>query len=379
MKSSLRLLCVSAIAFSAACQIADAELPEPRVPYSNEAGSDGHSEAGSSSLPVGGSASGAAGKSANPVGGSGGKVAVGGAGGAGGSAQGAAGMMASAGGSQGVAGKPAAGSGGSEQPAAGSGGGSTCPTSYVAAAHIVLNVSWADSLALPEGSGKVHIWTKSKFNENGSSITTESQPCGSTLPKITTKPIAGEDTILLEIDPLAWDEPTMPRFTGTATKEGNTTTVSSGAALVGLSMSDPTAAWPAATAITSVDHDGDGHPGITTKPRQTSGYDAPPVEIKLFGEPLRADELYLAIRNEMTLTSTTEGCPDSFSGTANVTKFDSHVIGCHVKGGSECTKDQKKFVDDNRTNYIVGSATFTSVRVSADATCEDVRAALPVQ
>ncbi|HTU57826.1 MAG TPA: hypothetical protein VMF89_05320, partial [Polyangiales bacterium] len=85
----------------------------------------------------------------------------------------------------------------------------------------------------------------------------------------------------------------------------------------------------------------------------------------------------LAIRTVMTLNSTVEGCPETYSGTANVSKFENHIIGCHVKDGGECNDTQKKFVDDNRTVYTVTSATFTAKRVADDASCAAVRAALP--
>ena len=88
--------------------------------------------------------------------------------------------------------------------------------------------------------------------------------------------------------------------------------------------------------------------------------------------------IYLAIRNIMTLTSMVDGCLDSYSGTAQVSNFESHIIGCHVKGGGECTTSQRDFVDSNRTIYNVDQAVFTAQRVDAAATCADIRALLPV-
>jgi hypothetical protein len=81
----------------------------------------------------------------------------------------------------------------------------------------------------------------------------------------------------------------------------------------------------------------------------------------------------------MTLTGPADGCPESYSGTANVSKFENHVIGCHVAGGGECNATQSKFVDDNRSVYTVNSSTFQAKVVSDTATCADVRAALPLQ
>ena len=139
-------------------------------------------------------------------------------------------------------------------------------------------------------------------------------------------------------------------------------------------MSNPTGTWPSVANIMGVDHDGDGFPGIVAIPKTTDGYSTIPVQMA--SNP-RADKIYLAIRNIMTLSATFEGCPESYNGTANVTKFDNHVIGCHVKGGGECNTTQRDFVDSNTTVYKLGTANFTAKRVSADASCADVRAAVP--
>jgi len=202
----------------------------------------------------------------------------------------------------------------------------------------------------------------------------ESQSCGSVLPAITTTAIAGSEKILPEIPDLAWDSASMPTFTGTSTRSGDVVNVDPGVALLGLSLSNPKATWPAATSITGVDSDGDGKGGVTANLKQTGGFVAVPTNL---AKSSRADKIYLAIRNIMTLSATAPGCPETYTGTASVTDFENHVIGCHVKGGSECDSTQSKFVDDNRTIYKLGSASFTSQRVAADASCADVRALLP--
>jgi hypothetical protein len=62
-----------------------------------------------------------------------------------------------------------------------------------------------------------------------------------------------------------------------------------------------------------------------------------------------------------------------------VTAFDNHVVGCHIEGGAECSADQADFVDQNRMRYMVTSATYEAKVVPDDASCGDVRAALPAQ
>ena len=76
------------------------------------------------------------------------------------------------------------------------------------------------------------------------------------------------------------------------------------------------------------------------------------------------------------LEGTFSSCTD-LSGAAKITLFDSHVVGCHVGNGGECSANQADFVDQNRTIYKIGTATFTARQVPETASCADVRAALP--
>jgi hypothetical protein len=364
---SVRGVVSLALSVSAACATSDAQIGFPAAGHSADSGMDeagSVAAAGSGGDGLGGGVNAGEAAPAGAGGFAGSKAGVGGVGGS------AAGAGAGAGGAGvgGIGGMLAAGSGGT------SGAGGTCPTQYTTASHIVLNVTWDGSLAINSGSGKVDIWTKSKFVDNGTTATVESVSCGSVLPVIQETGIAGGKKVLPEIPTAAWDNANMPKFAGTSTKSGNTLTLSSGVGLVGLTMTNPTAAWPSATAITSADHDGDTKPGITAVPRDSGEYQAPPTSLS---KTNFADKLYLATRNVMTMTATVAGCPQTYTGTANVTKFENHVIGCHVKGGGECNSTQAGFVDDNRTVYKVGTATFTSKVVSDNATCSEVRAALP--
>jgi hypothetical protein len=374
LKLSLPLsLCITALAYGTmACQASNSKLPGVHDPVvygasgnGDQAGSDGAPVAGEGTASTGASGSGAA---AN--GGGAGSQANAGAG-----AAGSAGAPPTAG-SSANAGSPAAGSGGALASGGSGGVGATCPTDYTMATHIVINVSWAGTYALNAGSGKVHIWTKSNFSESGSTASVTSRSCGSVLPAITSSALAGSENILPEIPDAAWDNAAMPTFAGTANRSGNNLTIDPGVALLGLSMSNPSAAWPAVASITGLDHDGDGNLGVTAVAKVNNGFSAPPTDIS---KSHRADKLYLAIRNIMTLSASVVGCPNSYTGTANVSKFDNHVIGCHVQSGGACTTTQRDFVDSNSTVYTINSATFTSQKVSGDATCADVRNMLPLQ
>lgn len=252
--------------------------------------------------------------------------------------------------------------------------GTACPTEFTTATKIVMDVSWPESLALVGGKGKVYVWTKSSFSGTGDKTMIESKPCGTTLPEMQTQAIAGGTKILPEIPDATWDAPGMPKIMGTAKQAGKTMTIEPGVALIGLKMNDPMGPWPEASAIMGLDHDGDGAVGITAVPRTSDGFQAPPTSI---AQTVRTDKLYLAIRNTMTLSAQVEGCPSMYSGMANVTAFDNHVIGCHIQGGADCSATDGQFVDDNSPVYKVESATFTAKVVPSTATCADVRAALP--
>jgi hypothetical protein len=322
----------------------------------------GGAAAGSSGTGLGGGV--VAGEAA-PAGAGGASGSAAGSGGAGGTA----GSLAGTGGVGGSAGMmAAAGSGGA------AGGPATCPTQYTTATHMVLNVSWPASLAVDAGTDKVHIWTKSKNVVNGATTTVESVTCGTSIPDVQTSAFAGGARMLPEISNLAWASTSMPKYSGTGTKTGSTLTLDAGISLIGLTMSNPTAAWPSTANITSADHDADSKPGVTATLKETMGYGLPPVSLSF---DRFADKLYFVTRDAMTLTATVEGCPQTYSGTANVTKFENHIIGCHVKGSGDCTKNEAGFVDDNRTIYKVDSATFTTKVVSDALTCAEVRGALP--
>lgn len=253
-------------------------------------------------------------------------------------------------------------------------GGSACPTSFTIGTQVAFNVTWAGSLAIVAGSGPVNLWTKSKVTVNGGSMTLTTQACGTKLPEITTAAIAGGQKILPEFPDMVWDNAMMPSFTGTATQTGNMMNIESGVALLGLTMTDPLAPWPAKDMIMGFDHDGDGNLGITSVPRTSDGFAAPPTDI---GQQMRTDKLYIATRNVASLSATVEGCPQSYSGVATIKNFDTHIIGCHVLNGADCDATQSTFVDDNTPIFMPMNGTFTTKVLPDTATCADVRTAMP--
>jgi hypothetical protein len=291
-------------------------------------------------------------------------------GGSGGTTGGGTGGQASAtGGSTGAGGTTGTG---------GTAGGCSALATFSQAEHIVMNVTWPNTLGTSGGTGQVHVWAKTTFTASGNNLMATSQACGSVLPPTGLNAIAGGGSVLVQIPDATWDLPSMPRFQFPATQTGwdSGSTISyTSTALIGLTLTDPAnAAWPG-TITTAVDADGDTMPGYTAAPATTAGHVLLPTSLNTASN--RADRVYLATRNVFMVTATRNAC-DHASGPITVAHFDSHVVGCHVSGGNDCTTAQANFVDQNRTIYQAGTSTIEIKVVPAAATCADVRAALPM-
>jgi hypothetical protein len=58
--------------------------------------------------------------------------------------------------------------------------------------------------------------------------------------------------------------------------------------------------------------------------------------------------------------------------------IDSHVIGCNLVGGGQCSTGQAAFVDATEPVFSpTNSTSFTSIRMADGATCADVRGMFP--
>jgi hypothetical protein len=250
------------------------------------------------------------------------------------------------------------------------------PTTY--AAHVKAQVSWPGNVALQGGRGTLHIWMKATLSFQGNTIAGTAFPCGNEIPDITATFVGGSKKLGTTVPPHVWNAPAMPRvpITGvqTGSDVGSTLSIHRSITLIGLSMKNPTGDWPASYwDITPVDSDGDGKPGITVLTKRGPQYQLPRLGILTSA---RADKIYVASRTIMSLSGKRDSC-DTVSGPAVLERFDNHVVGCHVDGGTDCSADQTGFLDDNRVIFTTRAATFRAVKVAPTATCEDVRAAVP--
>jgi hypothetical protein len=267
----------------------------------------------------------------------------------------------------------------------------------VVGANVSISVTWPSSTASNSGTGTVHVWLFSKMTANGNNFSGTSQTCGIKLPDVQLNGLgslaAGGSKVQIQIPAEVWSAPTMPTYSSTGSQTGwgppSTFTIDPTLALIGLKLpsgTDPTSyAWPSSSwsfpsGTTFPDDDGDGNLGITASPLSGNGYVYPPTAIGLGGSAPSADKAYIATRTRMSLSGRWTSCTD-LAGTATVSNFDNHVVGCHIHGGSQCTtgsaNTQADFIDQNRTIYAPGSATFVAKALSASATCADVLSALP--
>jgi hypothetical protein len=282
--------------------------------------------------------------------------------------------------------------------------------------HIKFPVTWPASTASNQGSGSVDIWLLNNATSMGAgdlmfSGTTKS--CGTNLPDVDLNAIGQAAVcapgktcgtkVQVQILPSTFDKITRTFPTSgsqTGWNPGNTLTTNTALGLLGLkdtsSFHMNTTAWPAYCANNCTpdgsfmaadvsDDDGDGNPGITANPLSNATYTLPPTSVTLFAVPPLADQVYIVSRNEITLTGMRMNDCTHGTGTAKITLFDNHVVGCHIQNpAAGCTSAQVSFLDQNRTIYgpnasnvaspsmpIMGTATVTEL--AATATCADAR------
>jgi cysteine-rich repeat protein len=259
-----------------------------------------------------------------------------------------------------------------------------CDLTGTWATYIELDVTWpAKALVYLAGSGKVKQWVRVTRTHTGNSTSDVMLPCGAEIPDF--RGDAYNETYgIIFPDALFDNVPAyLPANTVTGTLSGSSPgssyTTPASATLMGLTMANPeTDAWPASyTGVTPVDHDQDAKPGITATVKSGTAPDPDYANLPLAVLfPPRADRVYLAVRQVTSVAGALTTCSE-MSGTATVSKQDSHVVGCRKVGGGDCSAAQTDFLDTNRVQYTIGAATFVSRKVTAGATCAIVRSSVP--
>jgi hypothetical protein len=276
--------------------------------------------------------------------------------------------------------------------------------------RITIDVSWTPQgltgIILAPGTGQIRQWIRGRRIQGGAGRTALSDTsvvCSIELPDFKETTIAGGETYGVSFPDTLFDNGYLPTFIvngalngASPLSPGGTYSTTTTAALLGLTMANPTTdPWPA-TIVTAIDMDQDGKPGVTVGASQGPGYSEIPTEIPgAFQQPARATAVYLAIRQVTVVTATVTDC-DHMVGTVEIPQIqtspgnskyaiDSHVLGCALADGGDCTTStpsqpgsQAAFVDNSQPVFTPSGMTeFRSVRLAANATCADVRSALP--
>jgi hypothetical protein len=255
-----------------------------------------------------------------------------------------------------------------------------CRTSkYSLAVRLTFDVRWDETLGLMAGAAKAYLWSKLTIDPSASMIS-EFRMCGGLLPVYHSTAVAGNIKVFQRVPQATFDLPTMPMLAG-----GSVTRIDSGLALdpgtmlVGLTLPDPAGAWPASSTdpnVMAVDADGDGRPAVTSLMRNDTMFTGSPTSIL---QTERIDANYVASRVGYRATLNGAACTDTLEGPAELLKYDTLVIGCHVKDRNDCTPEEVKFVEENRPKFMFSSDAVAQARViPVDATCAQALEVLDV-
>lgn len=267
------------------------------------------------------------------------------------------------------------------------GGGTTCAprAGETVGLHIVARVTWPQTI-LAAGEGTLHIWSRAATTYSGNDLTATVKACGAIVPPLTLLAQYGGYKIQPLFPDAMWDSSGMPSFTVAGTHGGfdggKAVKLDKAAVLIGATMADPAnGVWPQnGTELTVADHDGNDKPGVSADSRVGGEFRLPPADVMALqtmgASGTFADVLYLAFRVVTAIDGTRQGC-DRVTGTATLSHFDNHVVGCHASAGRECLPAEVSLLDLGRSIFQVSSATFEMVHLPDGATCADVRAALP--
>jgi|HubBroStandDraft_2_1064218.scaffolds.fasta_scaffold06403_5 hypothetical protein len=283
-----------------------------------------------------------------------------------------------------------------------------CDFNGVWATQIKIDVTWQPqglmSVILASGSGTITQWVKGLRVQTAAAplqLSDDSVVCGIDLPDFQATALGLNEVYGVRFPDSLFDDGYIPPFTvnGALTLQpGGTFTYSSTptAVLLGLTMADPTTdPWPA-TVTTEVDQDMDGNPGVTiavaqgplaTPTATATDYSYIPTGIPELLMPINvASSLYVAIRQVTVTSGTVQNC-NTITGTVSIptidskAAIDSHVLGCELVDGGQCTtgaSSEAAFVDNSQPVFTPsGTTSFQAIRMPAGSTCADVRTMLP--
>lgn len=259
--------------------------------------------------------------------------------------------------------------------------GPVCSLTGTWAAQMDVQLSWPAAL-VAAGSGTLRVWGRAQVTQNGNALSVGLLPCHVQVPDFALNPLFGQnESYGITFATAPFDRSPSPFATSDTTGTvagalpGGTVTLSGLSMLVGLTMANPlTDGWPAVGAVMQADHDNNGKPAVSANYKTGGAYRNPPLNMTLSA---RSDIAYIAARLAFTSSANVTSC-DALNGSATVSAFDTHIVGCRVAGGTtDCSTAQRDFIDGSRPSYGAGSAVMRLERVADNATCAAVRSALP--
>jgi hypothetical protein len=273
------------------------------------------------------------------------------------------------------------GSGDDDGPAGDDGPGSagTCDLEMTAAIRLSLDVSWKGGLAVQDGLGEIDIWILADLAQAGTDIGLTGSVCRIDLPDFETGFLAGNEKYGTVFPDEIWTVASMPTIDGKATVStadpGATLHLERGAVVLGGSLADELDdPWPSSwSGVDTVDHDGDGHPGITALAKTGGGYSYPRIEA--LNADARAEAIYIASRTIMEFDGAIDTC-DAASGLADVT-MQNHAVGCRQVGGTPCSSGQTDTLSNNMPQFEAHGGVFDLVRIPDGSNCASVLSTFP--
>ena len=214
------------------------------------------------------------------------------------------------------------------------------------------------------------------MDDTGTQLVASGQVCSVHVPDFYTKPIAGGDTHGTVIPPSAWaGAGTTDLVIDLMDREiGSAIAMDPTVLFLGTELNDPMGPWPdSSRRLNPIDHDGDGHPGVTSLAVAGPGYSNP--RIAILNPDLRADRIFLGLRNIIGLEGVLTDCNQA-EGSAQLV-INQRAFGCLTPDGDGCSDAQTDLLDGNMPQFEVQSATFSLRGVDSDTTCAEIPNIMP--
>jgi hypothetical protein len=239
------------------------------------------------------------------------------------------------------------------------------------------------------GSATTFSYSINRLSQDGNTVSVETIACGGTSPDVCS-PLFMQAYGQVIPDNV-WGLPSMPVDSYDVTLAGAPDpgdpfvgpTVGS---LLGLGLTNPTGPWPVSRtdpAITWLDHDVDGQPGVTSlmiSGGTSAACNFPYGNLPIPATGAYASRVYTGTRSLGNVDGTIDDCntlSGVVAGPANgLPVLNGHVVGCLKDNSEPCTDAETQSLDEggNSAGQRILRTSFVMVRASDTITCAQVRA-----